>query len=101
MAGREVRSQDPPPPIAVVIVGTYYENTPARIASDHGLYLDLARVGGADSLWERTCSPHGTSAMCESGDGIRLLFGAGHLGILRELVRSAPGLQLIDPRLHL
>jgi hypothetical protein len=39
--------------------------------------------------------------VAQPGDRILVLFGAGHLGILRELVRSAPGFQLIDPRLHL
>jgi hypothetical protein len=39
--------------------------------------------------------------IAQPGDRILVLFGAGHLGILRELVQSAAGLRLIDPRLHL
>lgn len=88
-----------------------FENNPERIAWGHGLYLDLARVGAADSLvgadllaawYERNVRIFvNLLRIAHPGDRILVLFGAGHLGVLRELVRSAPGFQLLDPRLQL
>jgi Family of unknown function (DUF5694) len=88
-----------------------FENDPERIAWGHGLYLDLARIGGTDSLvgadllaawYERNVRIFvNLLRIAQSGDRILVLFGAGHLGILHQLVRSAPGFRLIDARMHL
>jgi hypothetical protein len=83
-----------------------FENAPARLAWSHGFYLDLARIGSADSLvgadllaawYERNVRIFvNLLRLGEPGDRILVFFGAGHAPTLRELVKSAPGFRLID-----
>lgn len=81
-------------------------NHPGTIARDHGLYLRFASVGAGDayvgadlvSKWyERNIRIFGNlQQIAEPGDRILVIFGSGHSAILRELVRFAPGMQLVE-----
>jgi hypothetical protein len=83
-----------------------FENAPARLAWSHGLYLDMARIGSADSLvgaallaawYERNVRIFvNLLRLAEPGDRILVFFGAGHAPTLRELVKAAPGFRLVE-----
>jgi hypothetical protein len=83
-----------------------FENAPARLAWSHGFYLELARIGGGDSLvgaallaawYERYVRIFvNLLRLAEPGDRILVFFGAGHAPPLREMVRSAPGFRLVE-----
>ena len=82
------------------------ENDPARIARNHAMYVDLARVGasdtyvGADVLarwYERNIRIFAQlQRIAQPGDRILVIFGAGHAAILRQLISSDPSLELIE-----
>jgi hypothetical protein len=82
-----------------------FENTPERLAWNHGFYLDLARIGGADSLvganllaawYERNVRIFANLLrLAKPGDRILVFIGAGHAPTLGELVQSAPGFHLV------
>ena len=82
------------------------ENARESLAWGHGKYVELARVGagdtyvGADLLakwYERNIRIFAdVQRIAEPGDRILVIFGAGHAAILRELVASDPGLELVD-----
>lgn len=83
-----------------------FRNDPADIAEGHGLYMVLGGVGagdtyvGADLLarwYERNIKTFADlRALSEPGDRILVIFGSGHLPILRELVISDPVLELVE-----
>lgn len=89
-----------------------YMNDPANILMAHQPYADMATVGaggdgyvGARSvgLWyERNLRIFANlAAVAQPGDRILLIIGMGHTPILRELVRSHPGMQLVEPLAYL
>lgn len=79
-----------------------YQNTPHRTKRGHGHYLEMESDEAADALaiwWysrnlriyrkirKSTTSPN---------DRIMVLFGAGHLGILRQQFESSPAYELVE-----
>jgi len=87
-------------------------NEPAHQARTRDLYLQLARVRsakgfvGSDVLaaWYRRnfCIFTNLSKMIDSPtDRVLVIFGQGHAPYLRELVRSSPDLQLVEPNEYL
>jgi hypothetical protein len=87
------------------------ENDPARIAAGHALYLEMAGVGAGDgyagadlvSAWyARNIRIYANlRRIARPGDRIVVIFGAGHLSTLRELVRGTPGMTLVEARDYL
>jgi hypothetical protein len=85
----------------------HLSNTPAKLASDHGMYMQFSRVGagdtypGADLLskwYDRNIRIFANvQAVAEPGDRILVIVGSGHAPILRELIGYDPILQLADP----
>jgi hypothetical protein len=81
-------------------------NEPARIAADHALYLQFARVGAGDgyagaellSKWyERNIRIFANlQRIAEPGDRILVIIGSGHSAILRELIESASDMELVE-----
>lgn len=81
-------------------------NEPATILLAQQPYADMATVGGLDNYigarvvaqwYERNFRIFANvAALAEPGDRILLIFGQGHIPILRDLVRTRPGMQLID-----
>ena len=81
-------------------------NDPAQIARDHGVYAQFARVGAGDTYvgadlvaawYKRNIRIFGNlQQIAEPGDRILVIFGAGHAAILRELVKHAPGMVLVE-----
>jgi hypothetical protein len=82
------------------------ENDRVRIADGHALYLEISRVGSAEvpvgtnllSAWyDRNIRIFGNLARVgQPGDRILVIFGAGHLRILQELIRGTPGFRLVE-----
>lgn len=87
------------------------ENDPARIAWGHGLYVELARLGagdtfvGADLLarwYERNIRIFSQLRRVAAPDErVLVIFGSGHAAILRQLVQSDPGLELVEAAAYL
>lgn len=83
-----------------------FMNDPANILRAQQPYMDMATVGagqgyvGARSVgewYERNLRIFANlAAVAEPGDRILLIIGMGHTPILRELVRSHPGMQLVE-----
>lgn len=83
-----------------------FRNDPADIAEGHGLYMIMGGVGagetyvGADLLtrwYERNIRIFADlRALAAPGERILVIFGSGHAAILRELVSSDPGLELVE-----
>jgi len=82
-------------------------NAPARIARDRDLYLAMARVraggdyAGADVLatWYRRnfrIFANLAAQVTSPDDRVLVLFGAGHAGLLRELVAASPTMVLVE-----
>lgn len=87
-------------------------NEPALQERTRDLYLQLARVRsakgfvGSDVLasWYRRnfCIFTNLCAVIESpADRVLVIFGQGHAPYLRELVRSSPDLELVEPNVYL
>lgn len=81
-------------------------NDPERIAAKHGDYVRTARVGVAAgypgaaflSAWyDRNIHIFANlSALIAPEDRVIVIFGEGHAGILRELIRAEPRMQLVE-----
>lgn len=84
-----------------------FMNAPDELRSNHARYVLDAGVGAGDSyvgadllaVWyDRNIRIFANIvAEAEDGDRMLVLIGAGHAPILRELLRSAPDLALVDP----
>ncbi len=82
-------------------------NQPAEIARGHQFYRGMLRYGaGTDqpgvalvSAWYRRnlelCARIAQSA--KPGDRIVVMYGAGHLALLRQCVEEMPGFKLVEP----
>lgn len=87
-------------------------NDPARLARDRELYLQIARVkhgddfAGADVLaawYQRNFRIFANlaAAVTSPDDRVLVLYGAGHLPILRELVAASTQMVLVEPNAYL
>jgi Family of unknown function (DUF5694) len=86
-------------------------NDPAQIAKDQTFYTALLAFGngkdwpGAElnAAWYlRNAKIHSKlMKIAKPGDRIVVVYGAGHNYLLRELVRSTEGYQLVEPRAYL
>ena len=87
-------------------------NLPAHQDRTRDLYLQLARIHsqkgfvGADVLadWYRRNFRIFTNlarAIESPGDRVLVIFGQGHVPYLRELVRSSPDMELVEPNDYL
>jgi hypothetical protein len=89
----------------------HFMNDPATILRAHQPYADMATVGARDSYigarvvgqwYDRNLHIFANLAtIAHAGDRILLIIGMGHTPILRELVRSYPGMQLVEPLAYL
>lgn len=83
-----------------------FRNDPADIAKGHGLYMIIGGVGAGDTYvgaelltrwYERNIRTFADlRALAAPGERILVIFGSGHAAILRELVSSDPGLELVE-----
>lgn len=81
-------------------------NDPAKLASDHAMYLRFARVGAGDSYvgadllakwYDRNIRIFtNLQRVAEPGERVLVLIGTGHAPILRELITYDPGMTLIE-----
>ncbi len=89
-----------------------YMNDPANILRAQQPYADMATVGAGSEgyvgarmvgqWYERNLRIFANlAAVAQPGDRILLIIGMGHTPILRELVRSHPGMQLVEPLAYL
>lgn len=89
-----------------------YMNDPANILRAQQPYADMATVGagtggyvGARMVgewYQRNLRIFANlAAVAQPGDRVLLIIGMGHTPILRELVRSHPGMQLVEPLAYL
>ena len=81
-------------------------NDPTRIATDNAFYRTMLRIGDADAqpgadlmtAWYRRnfliCARLIQST--QPGDRVVVLYGSGHLFLLRQCVAETPGLQLVE-----
>lgn len=96
------------------LIGTNlrFMNEPPNILRAHQLYADMATVGAGQGgyigarvvgqWYDRNLRIFANvAAIAQPGDRILLIIGAGHTPILRELVRSHPGMQLVEPLAYL
>jgi len=82
-------------------------NDPANILRAHQPYADMTTVGAGDGYvgarvvadwYSRNLHIFANVArIAEPGDRVLLIIGMGHTPILRELIRSHPGMQLVEP----
>jgi len=94
-------------------IGTnlHFLNDSATIALAQQPYADMATVGAGDTYigaqvvaqwYERNLRIFANlAALAQPGDRVLLIIGQGHAPILRELVRSHAGMQLVEPRAYL
>lgn len=89
-----------------------FMNDPPNILRAHQLYADMATVGAGQAgyigarvvgqWYDRNLRIFANlAAIAQPGDRILLIIGMGHTPILRELVRSHPGMQLVEPLAYL
>ncbi|HYO75972.1 MAG TPA: DUF5694 domain-containing protein [Thermoanaerobaculia bacterium] len=81
-------------------------NDPRRLWHDHEMYVELARVGTATNLIgaEQTAAWYTRNIrifahlarVAEAGDRIVVIYGAGHVPILQQLVRDMPGMSVVN-----
>ncbi|HEX8254528.1 MAG TPA: DUF5694 domain-containing protein [Thermoanaerobaculia bacterium] len=81
-------------------------NDPKRLEHDHQMYVELARVGTATNLVgaEQTAAWYTRNIrifahlarLAEPGDRIVVIYGAGHVPILQQLVRDMPGMSVVN-----
>jgi hypothetical protein len=86
-------------------------NDPKNLMADHAVYLRFARVGAGDTFigaevaakwYERNIRIFANlQRITEPGDRLLVIYGTGHVPILRELVRYEPGMTLVDPLAYL
>jgi len=86
-------------------------NEPATLLQAQQPYAEMAAVGAGDGYvgarvvgqwYERNLRIFGNlSTIAQPGDRILLIIGQGHAPILRELVRSHPEMQLVEPLAYL
>ena len=88
-----------------------YMNDPARIATDHGFYRQVLRVGAGETqpgvelvtAWYkrnfRICA--NLIQLAKPGDRIVVFYGYGHTFLLRECVQQTPGFELVEPNEYL
>ncbi len=79
---------------------------PDNVDWGHSIYVDAAQVGGGDTFvgadlmtawFDRNVRIFANlAALAEPDDRILVLFGAGHSYILRDLIRTAPNLELVE-----
>jgi hypothetical protein len=84
-----------------------FMNDPETILRAHQPYADMATVGAGDSyIGARVVSDWyarnlhifaNIARIAQPGDRILLIIGMGHAPILRELIRSHPAMQLVEP----
>ena len=79
-----------------------YMNSPRRILRGHGHYLEFTSDTDPDGLaigwYSRNLRIYRNiqQATTSPADRILVLFGAGHLGILRQQIESSPRYELVD-----
>lgn len=88
-----------------------FRNDPADIAEGHGLYMIIGGVGAGDTYvgaellrrwYERNIRTFADlRALAAPGQRMLVILGSGHAAILRELVSSDPGLELVEPNDYL
>lgn len=79
-----------------------HENDPQRLAMSHAVYLRAAAVGAQDgwaganlsSAWyERNLRIYANAMKAITpGDRVLIIYGAGHVPILQQLLRDSPGI---------
>lgn len=84
-----------------------FMNDPENILRAHQPYADMATVGAEDGyIGARIVSDWyarnlrifaNLARIAQPGDRILLIIGMGHAPILRELIRSHPSMQLVEP----
>jgi hypothetical protein len=84
-----------------------FMNDPETILKAHQPYAKMAAVGAGDSYigarvvaewYARNLNIFANIArIAQPGDRVLLIIGQGHTPILRELIRSHPGMQLVEP----
>jgi len=84
-----------------------FMNDPANILRAHQPYADMTTVGAGDGYigarvvgdwYARNLHIFANLAsITQPGDRVLLIIGMGHAPILRELIRSHPGMQLVEP----
>ena len=84
-----------------------FMNDPENILRAHQPYADMATVGAGDGyVGARVVSDWyarnlhifaNLARIAQPGDRILLIIGMGHAPILRELIRSHPAMQLVEP----
>jgi hypothetical protein len=84
-----------------------FMNDPANILRAHQPYADMSTVGAGDGYvgagvvadwYSRNLHIFANLArIAQPGDRVLLIIGMGHTPILRELIRSHPAMQLIEP----
>jgi hypothetical protein len=84
-----------------------FMNDPANILRAHQPYADMATVGAGDGyVGARVVSDWyarnlhifaNLARIAQPGDRILVIIGMGHAPILRELIRSHPAMQLVEP----
>jgi hypothetical protein len=85
-----------------------YLNTPAKVATDHAVYLQMLLPGEGRGLYEKTDLVTNwykrnlriftnVNRVARPGDRVLLLIGSGHRHLLDDLIRSAPYLCWVDP----
>lgn len=84
-----------------------FMNDPATILRAHQPYAQMATVGAGDSyIGARVVSAWyarnlqifaNLARIAQPGDRVLLIIGMGHTPILRELIRSHPDMQLVEP----
>jgi hypothetical protein len=81
-------------------------NSPAAIAADHQIYLDFTAVGAADTYigaevlsgwYDRNIRIFANlRQIMQPDDRVLVIYGAGHLAILRELADACADIELVD-----
>jgi hypothetical protein len=84
-----------------------FMNDPENILRAHQPYADMATVGAGDGyIGARVVSDWyarnlhifaNIARIAQPGDRVLLIIGMGHAPILRELIRSHPAMQLVEP----
>jgi hypothetical protein len=85
----------------------HFMNDPVNILRAHQPYADMATVGAGDGyVGARVVSEWydrnlhifaNVASIAQPGDRILVIIGMGHAPILRELIRSHPQMQLVEP----
>ncbi len=82
-------------------------NDHEHIAKDHAVYMEFARLGYLGALLLSKWYERNIRIFCnlkritEPNDRVLVIFGAGHVAILRHLIQSDLSLELVDPHVYL